>query len=31
MTQLIALISIIGMSYLIAKFIVDVFRGKYRC
>jgi len=31
MTQLIALASVIGMSYFIAKFVVDVFRGKYRC
>jgi hypothetical protein len=31
MTQLIALVSVIGMSYFIAKFVVDVFRGKYRC
>ena len=30
MTQLVALISIIGLSYWIAKFIVDVIRGKYR-
>jgi hypothetical protein len=31
MTQLIALISVIGMSYLLAKFIVDIIRGKFRC
>ena len=30
MTQLIALASIIGMSYWIAKFIVEVLQGKYR-
>ena len=31
MTQLIALTSVIGISYLLAKFIVDLIRGKYRC
>jgi len=31
MTQVITLISVVGMSYLVAKFVVDVFRGKYRC
>lgn len=30
MTQAITLIAVVGMSYLIAKFIVDVFRGKFR-
>lgn len=30
MTQLIALISIVGLSYWIAKFIVEVIQGKYR-
>ena len=30
MTQLIALGSVVGMSYLIAKFIVDLARGKFR-
>jgi hypothetical protein len=30
MTQLIALVSIIGISYWIAKFIVEVIQGKYR-
>jgi hypothetical protein len=30
MTQLIALTSVIGMSYWIAKFIVEVLQGKYR-
>jgi len=30
MTQLIALASIIGMSYWIAKFIVEVIQGKYK-
>jgi len=30
MTQVIALASIIGMSYWIAKFIVEVLQGKYR-
>jgi hypothetical protein len=31
MTQLIALVSVIGLAYFIARFIVDVIRGKYRC
>ena len=30
MTQLVALVSIIGLSYWIAKFIVEVLQGKYR-
>ena len=30
MGQVITLISVVGMSYLIAKFLVDVIRGKYR-
>ncbi len=30
MSQLIALISVIGLSYWIAKFIVGVIQGKYR-
>jgi len=30
MTQLIALASIIGMSYFIAKFVVEILQGKYR-
>ena len=29
MTQLIALMSVIGISYLLAKFIVDLIRGKF--
>ena len=31
MTQLIALVSVIGLAYFIARFVVDVIRGKYRC
>ena len=31
MTQLIALVFSIGLAYFVAKFIVDVIRGKYRC
>ena len=31
MSQLIALASVIGLAYFIARFIVDVIRGKYRC
>jgi len=30
MTQVITLISVVGMSYLVAKFIVDLLRGKFR-
>jgi hypothetical protein len=30
MTQLIVLMSVVGISYLAAKFIVDVIRGKFR-
>jgi len=30
MGQLISLAAIVGMSYMLAKFIVDVIRGKYR-
>jgi len=30
MTQLITLVAVVGMAYLIAKFIVGVIRGKYR-
>jgi hypothetical protein len=30
MTQLVALVSIIGLSYWIAKFVVEVLQGKYR-
>jgi len=30
MTHLIALISIIGLSYWVAKFIVEALPGKYR-
>jgi hypothetical protein len=30
MTQLVALASVIGMSYWIAKFIVEVIQGKYK-
>jgi hypothetical protein len=30
MAQLIALVSIIGLSYWIAKFVVEVLQGKYR-
>ena len=30
MAQLITLISIIGLSYWIAKFIVEIIQGKYR-
>ena len=30
MTQLVALASIIGLSYWIAKFVVEVLQGKYR-
>ena len=30
MGQLIALTAIVGMSYVLAKFIVDVISGKYR-
>jgi len=30
MTQVITLASIIGISYWIAKFIVEVIQGKYR-
>lgn len=31
MTQLISLFSVVSISYLLAKFAVDVIRGKYRC
>lgn len=31
MAQLITLVSVIGLAYFIARFIVDVIRGKYRC
>ena len=30
MTQLVTLFSVVGMSYLIAKFVVEVLQGKYR-
>lgn len=30
MTQLVVLVSIIGLSYWIAKFVVEVLQGKYR-
>ena len=30
MAQLIAVVSIIGLSYWIAKFVVEVLQGKYR-
>ena len=30
MAQLIALVSIIGLSYWVAKFVVEVLQGKYR-
>ena len=30
MTQLVALVSIIGLSYWIAKFVVEVLQGKYK-
>jgi hypothetical protein len=30
MTQAITLISVVGMAYLVAKFIVDLIRGKFR-
>ena len=30
MTQLVALVSIIGLSYWVAKFAVEVLQGKYR-
>jgi hypothetical protein len=30
MTQLIALMSVTGVAFLLAKFTVDLIRGKYR-
>jgi len=31
MTQIIALISVVGLGFLITKFIIDLVRGKFRC